>query len=539
MIQTDAAPHSPEGTASQTGNPFLFSSGDRSVDLTALIMGGAKFTVVYDRVCGSLEHRGKAGDALYHRLRRWVYALGEQGIADVMKGVIDPLSVELHQKKGLYVRGRADALNLIKGMQNSKDICTGIRTPQKCPDGSFSLCSWMFPSRCSHLRRRAISKAYRINYYPIFRRPRPDTLNPALKGKISELQDIFEQWVEDTEDKQVVLKRVRGEGKPYCVLPMRTRFNDEGRMVEHLKTYESAIENSLKHFSQAVFITFTTDPLMWMAPEGSPVERIIKDKKGKELCRFHVQGKGQSLYEANRHESIAWRGWYEVETHHRKIRLPYIRVVEFMENGLIHTHVLLFGINWVKDFKQLAYDWGVRYGQGFMVHAYSLRKRDGMWKWKDKKNTPDDAADKDPADYLKKYLKKALYSRDGFFGYWVHNKRFFTLSQSLRYESLTDQAAAKVKAAKKEPPEYEFLGSYPSDFVPDVLRRSEQGNPARVEPIPADVQVNTWWRDNPYAHPPTFVPASALLQDGPPAPAPTPPPATAPGAKRLNFADFM
>ena len=506
-------------------------------------MGGAKFTVVYDRVCRSLQHRGKAGDALYHRLRRWIIALGEQGLVDVLQGVIDPLSVELHQKKGLYVRGRPSALNLIKGMQNSKDLCTGIKGPQKSADGDYRLCSWMFPARCSHIRRRAIAKAYRINYYPLFVRPRPDTLNPKLVEKIDEIQNLYDQWVEDTEDKQIVLRRVRGDGNPYCVLPMKTRFTDEGRMVEHLKTYEHGIDNSLKHFNKAVFLTLTTDPLMWMAPEGSPVERTIKDKSGKELCRFQVQGKGASLYEANRHESVAWRGWYEVETHHRKLRLPYIRVVEFMENGLIHTHILLFGIDWIKDFKQLAYEWGVRYGQGFMVHAYTIRKRDGMWKWKDSKSTPDDAAGKDPADYLKKYLKKALYSQDGFFGYWVHNKRFFTMSQSLRYENLTEQAAAKAREVKKAPSEYEFLGAYPSDYIPDVLRRSEKRNPTPAYEW-GDVRPDTWWADNPYrpGAPPAFVPASTLPR-GPPPGSPPPPLAASGGTERLpaglSLADFM
>jgi hypothetical protein len=453
---------------------LLFSdpASGQSVDLTSLIAAGAKFTVVFDAVSAALSHPRKAGSALYHRLRRQIERWQDAGLVQIDRNVIDPLSVELSQKRGLYVKG---TINLIKGMQNSN---TFAKPDQDTPAGACSILPSRFPKRCSAIRKSAIATAMRIKQYHLFIRPRPSQLNPHLVPKISLMEKRFLQWQEDCDEKQIVLARTCGDGKPYYTLPVTTRFNNDGRKVELLKTYESGIENSLSRFDEAVFITFTTDPLLHLSPKGQPVERIIKSKDGKrQLAKFETEGRGSSLYDANRHESEAWRKWYEAETRKRGYRIPYIRVVEFMKNGLIHTHVLLFGIKWLKSFQQLAYEWGVKYQQGFMVHAYVIRKTNGTWQWKDAKNTPDDSQGRTPDDYLKKYLKKALYDDTGYWGYWVHNKRFFTMSQSIRYADETEAAAAKAErdAKKAKIPEYEFLGAIHADDVPDIVRRHSRG----------------------------------------------------------------
>lgn len=444
----------------------------QTVDLTPVITAGAKFTVVYDAVCQALGTPRKAGSALYHRIYRQVERWQDAGLVQISRNVVDPLSVELSQKRGLYVTA---TLNLIKGMQNSNNFA---KPDQPTPAGACSILPSRFPKRCSAIRKSAIAVAMRIKQYHFFIRPRPSQLNPHLVPKISQMEKRFLEWQEDCDEKQIILARTRGDGKPYYTLPVTTRFNNEGRKVEILKTYESGIENSLNLYDKAVFLTFTTDPLLHLSPQGQPVERIIKTHDGKkQLAKFETEGRGSSLYDANRHESEAWRRWYEAETRKRGYRIPYVRVVEFMKNGLIHTHVLLFGIDWVKPFQQLAYEWGVKYQQGFMVHAYVIRKRNGTWQWKDDKNTPDDSNGRTPDDYLKKYLKKALYDDTGYWGYWVHNKRFFTMSQSIRYATAEEAAAAKADrdAKKAKIPEYEFIGAVHENDVPDIVRRHSRG----------------------------------------------------------------
>lgn len=483
-MTTATAQNDSFGYLPQPGQLIYFDKpSGKSVNLTSLLSGGAKFTVIFDAVAGALSLPKKAGSALYHRLYRQIERWQDAGLVQIDRNVVDPLSVELSQKRGLYVSG---TVNLIKGMQNSNN---NAKPDFEIPPGSFSLLPSRFPRRCSPIRRSAIGTAMRIRQYPLFIRPRPTQLNPHLVPKIYDMEKKFTQWQEDCDNKRIVLARIAGQGAPYCILPVTTRFNNDGRKVELLKTYESGIDNSLQRYDKAVFITFTTDPLLHLSPQGQPVERVIKTSDGKrEIARFETQGRGTSLYDANRHESEAWRKWYEAESRRRGYRIPYIRVVEFMQNGLIHTHVLLFGINWLKPFQQLAYEWGVKYQQGFMVHAYTIHKTGGTWQWKDDKNTPNDSNGRTPDDYLKKYLKKALYDTDGYWGYWVHNKRFFTMSQSIRYADAAEAAAAKAEryAATARPSEYEFVGAVPEDEVPDIVTRHSRGwQPER--PTPAEI----------------------------------------------------
>lgn len=463
------------GYLSQPGKLIYFDRpSQKTVDLTSLLAGGAKFTVVFDAVAGALSLPKKAGNALYHRVLRQIERWSEAGLVEIIKGVIDPLNIELTQKRGLYCRA---TINLIKGMQNSNREC---KQDTPLTDYRYSPIHSQFPSRCGPRRREAIGTAIRIRQYHLFVRQDPTRINPHLAEKIGRMEKKFEIWQDECDDKLIVLARLPGAipGKPYTVIPMMTRFNNEGRKVELLKTYEAAIENAADQYRDAVFLTLTTDPLIHLTPAGQPVQRVIKSRDGKKILDvFNTTGRGTSLYEANRHESTAWRQWYEAETRRRGYRIPYIRVAEFMKNGLIHTHVILFGLTWMKPFNELAREWGVQYQQGFMVHAYVLKNQDKKWVWKNEQNTPDDAQGRSPDDYLKKYLKKALYDTSSHWGYWVHNKRFFTMSQSIRYSDAAEAAAAKAErlARQKPAPEYEFIGAVPSDEIPDVITRHSRG----------------------------------------------------------------
>jgi hypothetical protein len=507
------------GYLPQPGQLIYFDKpSGQSVNLTSLLSGGAKFTVIYDAVCGKVSHPGKAGDALYHRLKRQIERWEKEGYVRISRNVIDPLNVAQFEKRGLYVQ---TTVNLIKGMQNSNTFC---KTDPPLTEHKYSLLHSQFPRRCGPRRREAIGTALRIRQYYLFKRPDPSRLNPHLAERITRMENKFHRWEEECEEKRIILSRLPGAppGKPYTILPMTTRFTNEGRKVELLKTYEKAIENAANLFEDAVFLTFTTDPMIHLSPEGQPVQRVIKSKDGKTVLDvFNTTGRGTSLYEANRHESTAWRKWYEAETRRRGYRIPYIRVAEFMKNGLIHTHVILFGLKWAKPFNQLAREWGEKYQQGFMVHAYVLQNKDKKWTWKNEKNTPDDARGRSPDDYLKKYLKKALYDTSSHWGYWVHNKRFYTMSQSIRYADATEAAAAKAeRAANKNPiPEYEFVGAVPEDEIPDIIRRHSRG--WQKEPVEPYEMPASGTPDSPARYPgpaswrPEFTPAGQWRYNDP------------------------
>ena len=107
-------------------------------------------------------------------------------------------------------------------------------------------------------------------------------------------------------------------------------------------------------------------------------------------------------------------------------RLKYIAAYEFQENGLIHLHVVFFGIRYLASIDQISKDWQ-RCGQGRIVHAYGIHRDGDRWLWN--KEKPSDAEGKTPADYLRKYLEKALYVNENFGLYWAMNKRFCTMSR--------------------------------------------------------------------------------------------------------------
>jgi len=353
---------------------------------------------------------------------------------------------------------------------------------------------YKLPARSKPQRIEAIKSYLTIRNPSLFVRPDPDHLNPDLVEALALSENLFESYLEEVSDQVIVLKKTNphAPGRPWLTFPYTVRFNDQVKKVRNLKTYETGIENSLISFDEGVFLTLTTDPLLWMGPPGMEFTRTIKNKKtGEVLATFNAVAKGKTLWHANRHESEAWRQYYEKLVHRFGWRVPYIRVVEFMENGLIHLHVLFFGIHWLDDFRRVAGDWGLTYGQGFNCQICRVRKRAGKWDWASKKDVPEDSDGKDPGDYLKKYLKKALWNTDGYSPYWVTNKRFFTMSQSLRYQEIAE--AVKAKMERKKGGIYEFFGAVPSDQVFEAIARDRR--PARetlCTPIPIGQLPQTW-----------------------------------------------
>jgi hypothetical protein len=498
-------------------------------DLTELITAGAKLTVLNShlhRVWGIPHARGRKEDYVYFRLRNACKRWEKQGMLEYRSKAIDPHSLELTQKSGVYVRAAVPAGQeppyLINHLQNSNCfaaprkrlrfpeyelMCELIRcdiSPQQAAEYADILNSHQplttpvqqlayIPGRCGFWRSQAIRVARGIDTYEWFIRDKNKNLNPELQKRLNQIQLMFEAWKEETLQKSIVLKKLGGSGE-YITKPYATRFTDDGRKSQLIFTYNEGIRNSLKKFSSGVFLTLTTDPLIWMTEEGREFTRRIPDPHiSNKVHSFTATGKGGNLQAADRHESTAFRKWYEAECRRRGHRIPYMRCIEFQENGLIHDHILLFDIAWDKNFKKMAELWGSKYAQGYMHDVYEVRNDGEKWVWKTAK--PTDTQGRDPADYLKKYLIKALYDESGHSMYWVTNKRFFTMSESIRYLS-TDEKIRQEEFLKEHAAtdSYAFVGAVSHEHVDHLIKsdiRRSEGLKPPVIPTVVTSEVRT------------------------------------------------
>jgi hypothetical protein len=149
-------------------------------------------------------------------------------------------------------------------------------------------------------------------------------------------------------------------------------------------------------------------------------------------------------------------------------RPVYLAVYEFQKNGLLHAHITVFGTTWIDSIDQIKNDW-IRLGQGAMVHAYAMTKNpaSNVWEWLGK--PPKDSRNRQPTDYLIKYLIKGLYTKEGHGLYWALNKRFFTRARSL------DSGWIDFSDGKSV---WELLASLHEDQIPMALKKQQRGSPA-------------------------------------------------------------
>ena len=114
-----------------------------------------------------------------------------------------------------------------------------------------------------------------------------------------------------------------------------------------------------------------------------------------------------------------------------------------------------------------------KYGQGEIFKFISMKNNNGVWEWV--KTKPSDAGNKSPADYLKKYLKKALFDEGALYQYWIYNTRFFTYSRDLA--PLISYYVSKHL--------YIFAGTFYDGAVPAWVERcTGTAGPARVKDSP-------------------------------------------------------
>lgn len=508
---------------------LMVSDSGQTSDLTALLQAGAKLTVLFSQLCYDWEIPRKAKWA-YHRLRRQLQKWAESGLIDYYTNKTNSCTVDIEERPGVFCRARSGIQDkapcLIRSLQNSKTFAApqfGLIS-EPSPTEPQPRYNWLPGGRISWYRIQAIRKLQKIRDPDLFIRRKDETgkrvLNPKLTQAQKEISKLFEVWKKDISRKNIVMRDISGNRKStYLILNYKTRFTDNSRHWEIEKTYQGAVKKSLEQFDKGLFITLTSDPQIHMQPAGREFDRHVKDPQSKITYSFELEGQGGSLWTANRNESKAFRKWYEKTCHRFGCRIPYIRVVEFQKNGLIHTHLLMFGITdhyyktrkdkygntitkrYSFDWEELARDWGERYNQGIMNQVYRIQNVSGKWEWTSSAEKPDDTAGRSPVDYLGKYLKKASdiptikcacgqicssedgtdiicpkcgkrhqAPADGRYMYWVMGKRFFTISQCLREYDI-DAIIEKEDLKKLQTAKWEFIGTPENGKVLDFIKK--------------------------------------------------------------------
>lgn len=385
---------------------------------------------VYCRGCNPPLVQGrddKARKNAYHRIYRRLQKLADGGIIDLGKGP-DGL---------VYARPTNRLFYLIRREQNSNSINGGNQ--------KRSVYAW--PKKCRPERIDAIRV---LNTWKM--------LSPEAREEIGE---HFDSYMSDVKDRRLVLG---SESNPedLLVLPYLTRFNNYPKKVEASKKYDAIFEKSREYYTDAIFLTLTTDP-----------------------------GRFTSLWHANRHFSVALNRFFSYLKKRLGFRLPYICCFEFTpardkdgqpkRSGLLHAHMILFGRRWLMTTGEISREWD-RCGQGIIVKPMALRN-DPQHGWLWTRAKPEDCAGRDPQQYLKKYLVKALKDGEGFDLYWAFNKRFFTWSRRLK----PDDAAGRRRSRSARV--WVFLGSFPWDSIPDthtLNRRRPRPPPVEHGPPPVE-----------------------------------------------------
>lgn len=147
-------------------------------------------------------------------------------------------------------------------------------------------------------------------------------------------------------------------------------------------------------------------------------------------------------------------------------RPQYLQVYEFQKNGLLHSHVAIFGKSYLAYWEDIALDWMMT-GQGERIHVYGIQRDGDRWVWA--KEQPKDARNRQPVDYLGKYLGKGVRTRSGHGLYWTINKRFFTNSRALNEDR---ELPAQLETIESH---YTFIGTTRNDEIPVWLQMIHRG----------------------------------------------------------------
>ena len=213
-------------------------------------------------------------------------------------------------------------------------------------------------------------------------------------------QTYFKNYLDNMKDKYLVFKRYQPKRKPSpgLVIPLKVRFTDRSIIKKTLDKFDFACDLASTKYKSGVFLTLTTDPYLF-----------------------------NNIWDANRHFSKAWNKFLSYLTKRFGFRPKYIASYEYTKDtGLMHMHAIIFGVSWLADHSEITAEWQAC-GQGKINYEYVIHYNNDRWEWT--KKEPANANYKSPTDYLKKYIKKALYDISDHDLFWLFNKRFLTCSR--------------------------------------------------------------------------------------------------------------
>lgn len=294
---------------------------------------------------------------------------------------------------------------------------------------------------------------------------------------------------------------------PALTLPYSTRFTDKIKQKATRAKYFTIMENNALIHNKALMVTITEDPKLhnnlWETNKShsqgmntliSFLKKRIKAEinrypyfktlheavkrgielnynslsglKNKYIKKLHEQFRRdhpettyqdfkQSLingsFTSSQLADIILKG-YTISSHFKDINpdtyeFKYLNIGEFQLNGRLHSHFLIFGLDYIIDVHELSKKLP-EYGLGNITHIYALKKNPNnpkAWTWKNPKNTPKDSRNKDPVDYLKVYLLKSQYLTA--VNYWVFNSRYYTNSRN--YEPIEKRTERAILRKQK------------------------------------------------------------------------------------------
>lgn len=434
--------------------------------------------------------KGEVGtDPVYFQIYRHFRALEGLGYVRLVKGK----SGDMGEQPGIWCVPTDYYVTLLSRMQNSNHFYENAKSrtengqlradifekkmqsaPKSCK------CPYRISSRTRSTRLDAVFQLRRINQHRKFKRRDPRFVNPELVRDLDYVQAKFDNYVEDIRDLKCAL--VHQEDGHIKLIDYQTRFTDETRKDGVIARFYRTVEKATETYNTGVFLTLTSYP----PSEGSRLQHrsslwhvnryfaktwnayislLQKRKRAarrdelldamrtrvKKVRSFKVDDQGKiKLTREERTEALK-------PMRAENFRPKYLMVYEFQKNGMIHGHCVIFGQQWLDSFEQIKADWQ-RLGQGERIHVYGIRNEGAGWQWS--KGQPQDSRNRQPVDYLMKYLGKGVRLSQGHGMYWAINKRFFTGSQVLTQDKDLPVEMEKI------PSHYEFLGSFRGEDIP-------------------------------------------------------------------------
>lgn len=319
-----------------------------------------------------------------------------------------------------FNRSRLDLINVDK--QNEQKTRTAPKT-----DSSKTYQKLEGLVRSSPERNKAALILNRINKFGQYNKEEKEFVYTNTAK--TEIDELFKAYCTRVRNEKIIMTRSAGADPIFShdiKMPYKTRFTSYDRQQENINGFKSAYLKSSRRHLKGVFLTLTIQPI----PQ-------------------------ETLWQANRRGLKAWGKMHKFISKILPDRCSWICIREFQQNGRIHFHIMITGVNWLAHKSLISYTWQ-KYGGGKILDIHTIRQDPGQgWVWA--RSCPLESSGKQPQSYLESYLEKSMSINHGAM-YWATGIRNWTCSKNLLPE--------KLPAGKKQEKKYTLKGvlSYLSGF---------------------------------------------------------------------------